>query len=98
MLTALRGEADTAPQFGAAIRALDCPEGWRGVKRLIETGDEAAALASAGCCNPSQWAGRCTALRIVCTSGRRRHTGRDAGEIISDSQRSSSVRYAALSF
>lgn len=39
MLTALRGEPDTAPQLAAAIRALDCPEGWWGVKCLIETGD-----------------------------------------------------------
>jgi hypothetical protein len=98
MLTALRGEADTAPQFVAAIRAQDCPEGWRDVKRLIETGDEVAALASAGCCNRSQWAGRCKALRIVRTSGRGSRTGRDAGGGISKSQRSSSVRYAALSF
>jgi hypothetical protein len=35
MLTALRDEADAAPQLAAAIRALDCPEGWRAVKLLI---------------------------------------------------------------
>jgi hypothetical protein len=45
MLTALRDEADTAPQLSAAIRALDCPESWRAVKRLIETGVEVAAFA-----------------------------------------------------
>ena len=45
MSTALRDEADTAVQLAAAIRTLDCPEGWRAVKLLIETGDEVAAFA-----------------------------------------------------
>jgi hypothetical protein len=44
MLTALRDEADTAPQLAAAVRALDCPEGLRAVKRLIATGDEVMAF------------------------------------------------------
>ena len=45
MSTALRDEADTAVQLAEAIRTLDCPEGWRTVKLLIETGDEVAAFA-----------------------------------------------------
>jgi hypothetical protein len=45
MLTALRDEADTAPPLAAAIRALDCPEGWQAVKLPIETGDEVTAFA-----------------------------------------------------
>jgi hypothetical protein len=45
MSTTLRDEADTAVQLAAAIRTLDCPEGWRAVKLLIGTGDEVAAFA-----------------------------------------------------
>jgi len=68
MLTALRGGAAAAPQLVAAIRALDCPEGWRGVKRLIETGDEVAAFAL----RPRRWPRR---LRLLATAIHRNGPG-----------------------
>ncbi|MFN3911630.1 glycosyltransferase family 2 protein [Hyphomonas sp.] len=45
LLIALKDEAETAPQLAAAIRALDYPVARLDVKLLIETGDEATALA-----------------------------------------------------